>query len=215
MRKYVLSFALGLMSLGSYAQSNYEKAMTEKINKLEATRSPEELQTLANDFQRIADKEKDKWQPNYYTALAYIQKGRSQMQNGNNEALETAADQAQKFVDAAESLEKNNSEIHLLQKMIYSLKMMVNPMERFRTFGAKAEEELKKAEQLDPSNPRVTLIKAEDTYYTPEQFGGSKTKGMELFKTSLEKFNTFKPKTALDPNWGKTEAQYFLSGAAK
>lgn len=215
MRKYVLSFALGLMSLGSYAQSNYEKAMTEKINKLEATRSPEELQALANDFQRIADKEKDKWQPSYYTALAYIQKGRSQMQNGNNEALETAADQAQKFVDAAESLEKNNSEIHLLQKMIYSLKMMVNPMERFRTFGAKAEEELKKAEQLDPSNPRVALIKAEDTYYTPEQFGGSKTKGMELFKTSLEKFNTFKPKTALDPNWGKTEARYFLSGAAK
>ncbi|MDQ1160087.1 hypothetical protein QE422_000455 [Chryseobacterium sp. SORGH_AS 447] len=215
MRKYVLSFALGLMSLVTYAQANYEKVMTEKISRLEDTRSPEDLQILANDFQRIAEKEKDKWQPNYYTALAYIQKGRSQMQNGNNAALEETADQAQKFVDAAESLEKNNSEIHLLQKMIYSLKMMVNPMERFRTFGAKAEEELKKAEQLDPSNPRVTLIKAEDVYYTPEQFGGSKTKGMELFKTALEKFNAFKPKTALDPNWGKMEAQYFLSGAAK
>ena len=215
MRKYVLSFALGLMSVVTYAQANYEKVMTEKISRLEDTRSLEDLQILANDFQRIAEKEKDKWQPNYYTALAYIQKGRSQMQNGNNAALEETADQAQKFVDAAESLEKNNSEIHLLQKMIYSLKMMVNPMERFRTFGAKAEEELKKAEQLDPSNPRVTLIKAEDVYYTPEQFGGSKTKGMELFKTALEKFNAFKPKTALDPNWGKMEAQYFLSGAAK
>jgi hypothetical protein len=215
MRKYVLSLALGFMGLLSYAQTNYEKAMTEKISKLEATRSPEELQALANDFQRIADKEKDKWQPSYYTALAYIQKGRSQMQSGNNQALEETADQAQKFVDAAEAMEKNNSEIHLLQKMIYSLKMMVNPMERFRTFGGKAEEELKKAEQLDPANPRVTLIKAEDVYYTPEQFGGSKTKGMELFKTAMEKFSTFKPKSALDPNWGKTEAQYFLSGAAK
>ncbi|WP_294331165.1 hypothetical protein [uncultured Chryseobacterium sp.] len=215
MRKYLLSFALGCMSLVTYAQANYEKVMTEKISKLEATRSPEELQALANDFQRIAEKEKDKWQPSYYTALAYIQKGRSQMQNGNNQALEEMADQAQKFVDAAEAMEKNNSEIHLLQKMIYSLKMMVNPMERFRTFGGKAEEELKKAEQLDPSNPRVTLIKAEDTYYTPEQFGGSKAKGMELFKAALEKFNTFKPRTTLDPNWGKTEAQYFLSGAAK
>ncbi len=215
MRKYVLSFALGFMSLVSYAQANYEKIMTEKISRLESTRSPEELQALANDFQRIAEKEKDKWQPSYYAALAYIQKGRSQMQGGNNQALEENADLAQKFVDAAEAMEKNNSEIHLLQKMIYSLKMMVNPMERFRTFGGKAEEELKKAEQLDPSNPRVTLIKAEDTYYTPEQFGGSKAKGMELFKASLEKFNTFKPKTTLDPNWGKTEAQYFLSGAAK
>lgn len=215
MRKYMLSFALGCMSLVTYAQANYEKIMTEKISRLEATRSPEDLQTLANDFQRIAEKEKDKWQPTYYTALAYIKIGRSQMQSGNSQALEETADQAQKFVDAAQSMEKNNSEIHLLQKMIYSLRMMVNPMERFRTFGTKAEEELKTAEQLDPSNPRITLIRAEDVYYTPEQFGGSKAKGMELFKTALEKFNAFKPKTALDPNWGKMEAQYFLSGAAK
>ena len=24
-------------------------------------------------------------------------------------------------------------------------------------------------------------------------------------------FETYKPKTALDPNWGKSEAEYFLS----
>ena len=73
----------------------------------------------------------------------------------------------------------------------------------------------KKAETLDPNNPRVALIKAEDTYFTPEQYGGSKEKGLEQFKTALEKFNAFKPKTALDPSWGKAEAEYFLSGAAK
>lgn len=215
MRKYLLTFALALTGLTAYAQSGYEKIMAEKISKIETSKSPEEFQSLANDFQRIADKEKDKWQPGYYTALAYIQKGRAQMQGGNNQALEETADRAQQYVDAAEAVEKDNSEIHLLQKMIYSLKMMVNPMERFRTFGSKAAEELKKAEQLDPSNPRVTLIRAEDTYYTPEQFGGSKTKGMELFKTALEKFNAFQPKTSLDPNWGRAEAEYFISTASK
>lgn len=215
MKKYLLSFALVCMSLVSYAQSNYEKIMTEKISKLETCKTPEDFQTLANDFQRIADKEKGKWQPNYYTAFSYIQKGRVLMREGKMQTLDEVADQAQKYVDAAESAEKNNSEIHLLQKMIYSLKMMVNPMERYMTFGAKAEEALKKAEQLDPANPRVVLIKAEDTYFTPEQYGGSKSKGMELFKSALEKYKAFKSKTSLDPNWGKSEAEYFISQSGK
>lgn len=215
MKRYLLSFALVCMSLVSYAQSNYEKIMTEKISKLETCKTPEDFQTLANDFQRIADKEKGKWQPNYYTAFSYIQKGRVLMREGKMQTLDEAADQAQKYVDEAESAEKNNSEIHLLQKMIYSLKMMVNPMERYMTFGAKAEEALKKAEQLDPANPRVVLIKAEDTYFTPEQYGGSKSKGMELFKSALEKYKAFKPKTSLDPNWGQSEAEYFISQSGK
>lgn len=132
------------------------------------------------------------------------------MREGKMQELDAVADQAQKHIDAAGSADKDNSEIHLLQKMVYSLKMMVNPQERYMTFGTKAQEELTIAEKLNPDNPRVDLIKAEDTYFTPEQYGGSKTKGIEQFKTALEKFNTFKPKTTLDPDWGKQEAEYFI-----
>lgn len=211
MRKYILTAALSCVSLITFAQAGYEKIMTEKIAKIETCKTVEDFQTLANDFQRIGEKEKGKWLPNYYTAFSYIQKGRVLMRDGKMDILDEVADQAQKFIDAAESTEKNNSEIHLLQKMIFSLKMMVNPQERYMTFGMQAAEELKKAESFDASNPRVALIKAEDVYFTPEQYGGSKTKGLELFKVALEKFNAFKPKTSLDPNWGKSEAEYFLS----
>ncbi len=34
MKKYILSFALGLMSLTAFAQADYEKIMTEKVAKL-------------------------------------------------------------------------------------------------------------------------------------------------------------------------------------
>lgn len=215
MKKYILSFALACMSLLSFAQANYEKVLTEKIAKIEACKTPEDFQILANDFQRIAEKETTKWLPNYYAAFSYIQKGRVLMREGKMQDLDAVADQAQKYIDAAESVDKENSEIHLLQKMIYSLKMMVNPEERYMTFGMKAQEELMKAEKLNPNNPRVTLIKAEDIYFTPEQYGGSKTKGMEMFKVALEKFNSFKPKTNLDPNWGKEEAEYFINQPTK
>ncbi|MFC3159979.1 hypothetical protein SAMN05443633_11689 [Chryseobacterium arachidis] len=212
MKKLILSFALSMLSLTAFAQSQYEKIMTEKIGKLEACQSLDKFQTLANDFDRIGKKETQQWQPSYYAALAYIQKGRMQMRDGKMSELSVQANAADKYLDQAESIAgKDNSEIHLLRKMSYSLKMMKNPAERYMTDGMKAMEELKKAETLDPGNPRVALIKAEDTYFTPEQYGGSKTKGLEQFKTALEKFNAFKPKTAVDPNWGKSEAEYFLS----
>jgi len=216
MKKYLLTFALSMMSLTAFAQADYEKIMSDKIAKLETTRSTDEFQALANDFDRIGKKETKQWLPSYYAALAYLQKGRMQMQSGKMSELSINAGIADKYLDQAEAIAgKDNSEIHLLRKMAYSLRMMENPAERYMTDGMKAMEELKKAETLDPNNPRVALIKAEDTYFTPEQYGGSKEKGIEQFKTALEKFNVFKPKTALDPNWGKAEAEYFLSGAAK
>ena len=211
MKKLLLSIALGLLSLNAAAQTTYEKVMTEKITKIETCKTAEEFNALANDFQRISLKETDKWLPNYYTALSHIQKGRAMMREGKLDQLDETADNAQKFVDLAMAVDANNSEIYLLQKMVYSLKMMVNPMERYMKYGMKAGEMLTKAEELNPNNPRVILIKAEDIYFTPEQYGGSKTKGMELFKLALEKFNSFKPKTALDPNWGKAEAEYFIA----
>lgn len=216
MKKYLLTFALSMISFMAFAQADYEKIMSDKIAKLETTRSTDEFQALANDFERIGKKETKQWLPPYYAAFAYLQKGRMQMQSGKMSELSINADIADKYLDQAEAIAgKDNSEIHLLRKMAYSLRMMENPAERYMTDGMKAMEELKKAETLDPNNPRVALIKAEDTYFTPEQYGGSKEKGLEQFKAALVKFNAFKPKTALDPNWGKAEAEYFLSGAAK
>ncbi|KFF09243.1 hypothetical protein [Chryseobacterium luteum] len=216
MRKYLLSFALAFMSLTAFAQADYEKIMAEKIAKTETSKTAEEFQTLTNDFQRIGSKESSKWLPPYYAAFSQIQKGRLLMRKGNMQELDEIAGQADKYLSSAQNLAgADNAEIHLLRKMAASLRMMVNPAQRYMTDGAKATEELDIAEKLDPSNPRVALIKAEDIYFTPEQYGGSKTKGMEMSKEALAKFNAYKPKTTLDPNWGRTELEYFISMSSK
>lgn len=212
MKKYLLSFALVLMSLTAFAQADYEKIMTEKIARIETCKTPEEFQTLTNDFQRIGSKESSQWLPQYYAAFTQIQKGRVMMRNRNMQDMDGVAEQAEKYLGTAQSLAgADNAEIHLLRKMAYSLRMMVNPQQRFMTDGARAAEEMTRAEKLDPANPRIALIKAEDTYFTPEQYGGSKTKGIEMFKEAIAKFNAYKPKTALDPNWGRAEAEYFMN----
>lgn len=210
MKKLFLA-ALLAISVSTFAQTSYEKAMIDKIAQVEQQKKSDEFTALTNDFTRIGDKEKNQWLPYYYVAFTNIQKGRIAMREGKMTELDAIAAEAQKPLDLAMGLSKDNAELLILQKMIHGLKMMVDPQSRFMSEGMLAADALSKAEKLDSENPRITLLKAEDTYYTPEQFGGSKTKGLELFQKSLDQFKVYKPKTALDPNWGKAEAEYFLA----
>ncbi|AZI33535.1 hypothetical protein [Kaistella carnis] len=210
MKKLFLSTLL-FMAVSTYAQTNFEKAVTDKISKMEQAKTPEDFTAVSNDFARIGDKEKTQWLPYYYAAQASIEKGRNLMRTGKLTELDAIAAEAQNNLDKASDLSKDNAEIFILQKMIHNLKMMVDPQSRFMSEGMLGADALAKAEKLDPENPRISLLKAEDIYYTPEQFGGSKSKGLEMFQKSLDQFKVYQPKTTLDPNWGKGEAEYFLS----
>lgn len=211
MKKLIFAVIITASTTFGFAQTKYESAMTEKISKIEQHLKTDDFQTLSNDFTRIGNAEKTQWLPYYYAAFAQIQKGRILMREQKMSELDAVAAEAQKSLDKAMELSKDNAELYILQKMIHSLKMMVNPMERYMTEGSLAAENLAKAEKLDAENPRITLLKAEDTYFTPEQFGGSKTKGLELFQKALEQFKVYKTASTLHPNWGKAEAEYFLS----
>ena len=210
MKKLILS-TLFLISASTFAQTTFDKVMTEKIAKINLSKTPEDFTALANDFARIGDKEKTQWLPYYYASHTTIEKGRSLMRMGKMTELDAITAEAQKSLDKAAELSKDNAEIAILQKMIHGLKMMVDPQARFMSESMLGAAALEKASKIDPENPRITLLKAEDVYYTPEQFGGSKAKGLELFQKSLDQFKVYKPKTTLDPTWGKEEAEYFLA----
>ena len=211
MKKLILTFSLSLLGFTAFAQTAYEKAMTEKISKVETAKTADEFTALTNDFDRIGTKENSQWLPYYYAAYSTIQKGRVLMRSGKTAELDPVAEQAEKSIVKAEALSPNNAEIYILKKITSGFRMMVDPMSRYMQEAPIAQNALAKAKELDPENPRITVLLAEDAYFTPEQYGGSKPKGVELFKKSLEQFAAYKPKTTLDPNWGKAEAEFFLS----
>ena len=210
MKKLFLTLLL-LATVSIFAQTTFDKIMTEKIAKINQSKTPEDFTALSNDFTRIGDKEKTQWLPYYYAAHTSIEKGRNLMMTGKMDQLDAIATEAQTALDKAAELSKDNAEILILQKMIHGLKMMVDPQARFMSEGMLGADALSKAAKLDPENPRITLLKAEDVYYTPEQYGGSKAKGLELFQKAKDQFVAYQPKTALHPNWGKGEVDYFLT----
>ena len=88
---------------------------------------------------------------------------------------------------------------------------MADPMNRYMTFGPAASQALETAKSLNPENPRVYLLEGIDKFYTPEQYGGSKTEGQKLFEEASKKFEAFKPASSIHPSWGISQVKYFLS----
>jgi hypothetical protein len=121
------------------------------------------------------------------------------------------ADKAEKQLSKAEELMKDNSEIFVVKKMIATLRMIGDPMNRFMTYGPQAAEALETAKKLDANNPRVYLLEGQDKYYTPEQYGGSKEEAKVLFEKSKQLFESFKPASSIHPDWGKGTVTYMLS----
>lgn len=215
MKRSIAAFML-LLAMGANAQSEkYMKAMEERVKALDTVRTQSGWQNMANSFERIGDAEKTQWLPYYYSALSQVMSG-YMMSNGqpggaNTTQLDILADKADALISKADELEKDNSEIYCVKKMIATLKMTADPMNRFQTYGPQAAEALAKAKMLDPANPRVYMLEGQDKFYTPEQFGGSKVQAKKLFEESLAKYESFKPKSTIHPRWGMNQVKYFLN----
>jgi len=214
MKKVLLVAGTFLTLMASAQNEKYVKAMEPKVAALDSTRTFEGLQNLANAFERIADAEKTQWLPYYYAALANVNSGLFLSVGGKSpgvQQLDPIAEKADALLAKAEALSKDNSEIWTVKKMIATLRMMGDPMTRYMQYGPQAQEALETARKLNPSNPRVDLLAGQDKFYTPEQYGGSKTEARKLFEDAMKKFETAKLQSALDPAWGKSTTQYFLS----
>lgn len=214
MKKFIsLLFFFSFIYITGKAQSEkYMKVMQEKVSLIEQTKTVEGWQELSNSFERIGEAEKDQWLPFYYAALGRVMMG-NMMANGQTggfaDKTDPEADKADQLLAKAEALTKENSEIWCVKKMIATLRMMADPMTRFQTFGMSATAALQKAKQLDARNPRIYLLEGQDKFFTPEQFGGSKTEAKALFEESIKKQETFKPASAIHPGWGLSQAKYF------
>ena len=195
----------------SFLRSQLTKNHDHKVAQADKAKTVEDWTALHDDFSRIAAKDKQEWLPQYYAALADLQKGEIMMQKGITAEINAIADEADEHIALAEALSPENSEIFVLKKMSHRLRMLVNPMERFRTEGALAEQALQKAAALDVNNPRIYLLMAEDAYFTPERFGGSKAKALELFQKAKVLYEKYPSKSPLLPHWGQEEAEYFLN----
>ena len=194
---FSLVFASGIMAQD---KNEYKQAMGDALSQMGTIKDNTAYLDLSNQFQRIAENEATEWLPAYYAALnttlyAFGEKDKTK--------VDPLLDQAQKMIDKALKLKPAESEIWVLQGMLYQAKIMVDPMTRGQKFFMQANEAFEKAESLNAENPRVYYLRGQNMLNMPKMFGGGKEVAKPLFQKASEKFLSFKPAEMFAPNWGK------------
>lgn len=199
MKTIITTFALFIFSLLS-AQSQYEQGMGKAMQLWGAGKDTEAIAT----FERIASVEKTNWLPNYY--IAFINTIDA-FQTKDKEKATALITKAQDAIDNATLISPSNSEIMVVQAMIYTAILVQDPMTNGQKYSALAMEQYNKALVIDPKNPRVLFSKAEFEI-GGAKYWGTDTKPMcAAIAKSIELFANFKPETPFHPSWGLDRAQ--------
>jgi len=211
MKKYMF-FLLAVLSLQTtvFSQSDkYVSAMKKNLALFDSAKTAEDFTKLSNTFERIGDAEKTQWLPYYYAGLALTTSGWTPVVTDKD----ANATRINSFCDKAESIatsDADKAEILTLRNMAATQQMIVDPQNRWMTYGQAAGQALEKALKLDPNNPRLYYLQGMSLFGTPEQFGGGKAKAKPVFEKAVQLYKEQKPKP-LYPDWGLKQAEDMIT----
>ncbi|WP_199138753.1 hypothetical protein [Pedobacter sp. ASV12] len=208
MKNLIILFSLLAFTTLAKAQNTpYVKAMQNAIALLNKAQEKSDFITQAAAFNRIADAEPKAWLPLYYASYANLMGGLSE---ANAKEKDAFFDLALQLLDKAEKITGSNDEVYALRGYVQYMKVSIDPMNRLH-FVAASKAALEKAQALNPENPRIYLIKGQNTFYTPENFGGGKAVAKPILEMAKQKFEAFKPANDLSPNWGMARTAQLLA----
>lgn len=193
-----------IISVNLFAQSEYEKAVVKNLESFGNAQSLDELKNVANNFERIATAEPDKWIPRYYASFINVLLSFKTQDVAQKQSY---LEYAQQQLDKALELDNKESELHALQGMLYQAYITLDPMNNGQLYSGKANTSFGIAKKLDPENPRPYYLEALTIMYTPEEFGGGKKVARPMLSHALELFTKFEPTNKLMPDWGKEDCE--------
>ena len=204
-------FLLAAVSLqtAAFSQSDkYVTAMQQNLALFDSAKTVEDFTKVANTFERIGDAEKTEWLPYYYAGLTLSISG--WMPAVTDKDANSARMNA--FCDKAESIaatDADKAEILSIRNMSATQQMMVDPQNRWMSYGQAAGQALEKGLKLDANNPRLYYLKGMSLFGTPEQFGGGKDKAKPVFEKAAELYKQQKP-AKLYPRWGEKQTNEMI-----
>lgn len=198
--KKILFLLITLIHLVANSQiPSYYSILRNNLKLADSTYTIENFQKLANCCERILMVESNEWLPYYYSAYAFIHMCFIEK---NDQEKDNYADRAQVLLDSAFMINPIESELFVLQAMLYYGLMEVSPMLRGPKYLPKAKHALADAEKYNPQNPRIYFLRGKSTMYTPEFFGGGKDAALPILENAVQQYSEFIPESNLHPAWG-------------
>jgi pyrroloquinoline quinone (PQQ) biosynthesis protein C len=125
--------SLAVVTQGVAQSEKFTKAMTTNIALWDSAKTADDMLSVSAAFERIGDAEKTQWLPYYYASLSQVLYAFLKNDMSNNDAY---AGKAEQLLTKADGMQPNNSEISTIKAMIATLRMLVNPQQRWQQYGA-------------------------------------------------------------------------------
>ena len=207
MKTIITVFAFFICSLLS-AQSQFEQGMGRAMQLWGEGKDTEAVAT----FERIASVEKTNWLPNYY--IAFINTINA-FGTKDKEKVNALLTKAQDAIDNASAISPNNSEIMVVQAMLYTAILVQDPMNNGQKYSPLVMEQYAKAIAINHNNPRAVFSKAEFEIGGAKYWGTDIKPMCEAIAQSIELFANFKPESVFHPKWGADRAKEALENCKK
>jgi hypothetical protein len=111
------------------------------------------------------------------------------------------------MLNEALKIKPDESETYVMQGFLYVGRIMVDPNTRGAEFSQMATNAFKKAQELNPDNPRADYMLGMVLLNTPEFYGGGKKTAQPVLEGAMQKYGKFVPLSSLYPTWGKDDCQ--------
>lgn len=210
MGKYILLIATAALLYVNnvMGQQDYKDVLMKTFLAFDTTQSLATKTEQSNKLTLIAKKYSNEWAPHYYAAyskaqLAYMVEG--------DDKKDAFVDEAEReHSEALSILGKENDETHVLAAMIANARMAVKPQARWQKYGKIYEDNLAKAKELNPDNPRIYYLTGTSKFFTPKMFGGGKKAALPYFEKAQGLYAKEKSDDITKPFWGKEANGYFI-----
>jgi hypothetical protein len=186
---------------------NLEESLSKTLMKMDSAQNLSDMMSISAQFDMIASKWENEWSSNYYAAYA---KTIVSFIVQDNKKKDLFLDEADKYLEKIKTIDSQNDETWVLAALIINARISVDGQNRGMQYGGVFNQNLSKAEKINPDNPRIYYLKGTSLFYTPEMYGGGKAMAKPLFEKAKGLFAKEVKTSILKPVWGEKQNLDYL-----
>jgi len=218
--KKILLFTTSIIALISCSaqkqmtpQADFKQVLQQTFNAFDTSTDLKQQIALSNRLALIAAKWNSEWITHYY--VSYSKAILSSVEK-DDDKRDAYLDEADKEHDITVSLLGNeNDETYVLAALIANWRIAISPMMRSGKYAKIFRDDMAKARELNPDNPRIYYLQGMAKYSMPKFVGGGKQVALPYLTKAGD---LYAKETATDitrPYWGKWKNAYYMNECKK
>jgi len=186
-----------LCNQGKSQSSSYTKNLEAAVFLLDKYQTRDQYISILAKKEELYRQDPSVWLPAYYVSIIKARMAMKKM--GDSDQLANEAIQWLKITKAIH----NSDEVLCLESIVYTSKMAVNPIFRWKVYESRIKKPLEQAIALNKNNPRPYILKANLQYKMPVLFGGGCNSARPIVQKAKTALDQQKTEFTVMPHWGK------------